>query len=183
MSRFYKDSKGRDCTYAEIGKDKVTKEADYEYAEIHGLDIDWILVGNRRMKVMLIPSVQEVHDTMFQADDREQKQEKAERDHTDGSIEEIREKAGEGGHMFDHMTTGMKPETDKYEEAAVEILKRLAEEHPERREQIRLQLEEYSRSEAARALGISGSTAYKYGNGLTEFLHGIIDDLICLQID
>ena len=94
MARLIKDSKDRDCTYIRIPEDEECKKALYKYAELNGLDVSTVPIGYERVRVVLVPASQEIHDTIFRADDREQKARTSDKDRLT-SMEEAMEKAGD----------------------------------------------------------------------------------------
>lgn len=71
MAKLVKDSQGRDCTVLEITPEN--KESVMELAEIKGYDIDRKYIGYRRIRAVLVPASQEVHDEIFHEEDNEQK--------------------------------------------------------------------------------------------------------------
>lgn len=190
MAKFYKDSQDRDCTYIKIASNPMDKEAQFELAKLNGYDVKWIPIGGERVRAMLIPvddvakeaDPQAVHDSIFQADDRDQKKAKTIAAFETVSIEDAMEKAGDSSDEVTSAATGMKPEGDKYDDAEDEILKFMKEKFPDRYEQIKLQLAGFSRSDVSKMLNKGSSTTYKLGVHLTDGLYGILDSLWYLDI-
>ena len=131
--------------------------------------------------MVLAPAGQEVHDAIFQADDREQKQEMRDMNRLT-SIEQAIEEAGDGSTVMVETALSSMSERDKYDAAREIILEHIKEHHPDRYDQFVLQFEGYTRSKAAEKLGIARSTAYKLGRALTKELESILGSLEYLDI-
>lgn len=181
MARLITDSKGRGCTYIRIPEDKECKKALYKYADLNGLDVSTVPIGYERVRVVLVPSTQAVHDTIFKADDREQKRVKADAERLT-SIEDAKEKAGDASYEISEIAVGIISETEKYDAARELILEHIKKHHPERYDQFILQFEGYSRRQAAVKLGMASSTAYKIGVKMTKELKDILESLEYLEI-
>lgn len=133
------------------------------------------------MRAVLVPASQEVHDTIFRADDREQKCVTRDAERLT-SIEAGREKGGDGSDEVRKAATGMWSEDEKYNKAREVILEYIEAHHPDKYEQFSLQLEGYSRSKVAEMTGKNTSTLYKMGARMARELEDILYSLDYLEI-
>ena len=181
MARRITDSKGRRCTYIRLPKNSRDRKVLYDLAEKEGYDIATVPIGYERVRAVLVPASQEVHDTIFRADDREQKQETRDMNRLT-SMEQAMENAGDASYEISETAVGDMSESEKYDAARELILEHIKKHHPERYDQFFLQFEGYTRSKAAEKLGIATSTAYKMGRALTKELESILESLEYLDI-
>lgn len=77
---------------------------------------------------------------------------------------------------------GLMSEEDKYRAARDEILKMVAEQFPEKYDELRLKLDGHPWTDVAMQLGKGTSSVYKQPKKLTEALHDALDKLWYLDI-